>query len=539
MSGIDDYTRLYITFDIGTIPSGSSTEITNMAWASQAYYDSGTNTWYSLNPDTGLYTLPGNNADYPQSQIGQNVEYLSGVYGGNGFRIRSHEPTVIPTQGASWWIIGDRTNPFAVQGLYALFYGDYTIDFWVKVNSLTSDYQPIFTNASGWSVYYKDGVLYQEQGTSIDVSCACDLVGSFHHIELNRSLGVNRIFVDGVLQTLLTDVWNPVASSLYSFFIGCSYNTYRNVDLIIDEIRFSTGIARHTENFDVPTSHYTRPSLVYVFIYETGTGTTYSGYVVSGSSTIGQIATISTSDGSLKTGTVFKSLGTGTIASPTNATLLFSLFASNSIELAHKPTVFAIQDGVIRFEGTLSTYLEIYKQPFGFPIVDGKLFYEYPLGLDVHFYGLTVPAIQDGVISFDKSFELLTEISGSIITEIIEGTIYELIDNTVQIPMSLFVSIVMDAGTSVSPSYSFTFRNMLVDNLETDFSFLNALNADFELNFTFSNILMVGFEMMFQFPNKLLPYNELEKDFLFVNRLLGTEIFEEYDTFYFSERHGV
>lgn len=494
MSGIDDYTRFYWDTDVVS---------TNIAWSSQAYYNSGTNTWYSLNPDSGLYDLPNNTNDYPHSIIGQSYTGYSaptGVFGGTALGIKSYDPSAVPTRSRVYQSVNDRANPLAVKGLFACLADDYTIDFWVRINVGASGKQPILTDTQiDWGIYYEDGVLAQKQGSTSLISCLADLSDySYHHIEFNRSSGVNRIFVDGVLKELVSNVWSIDESiqnlsliSINTYYIGCPSNTYRNVDYDFDGIRFSSNLARHIYDFTPPTSVYTRDAIV------------------------------------------------TEISSPTDAIISFGGILSNSIEIDQGSREYSIQNGFIKFEGELHNSLEVYKEPFSFPWVISKLEYNEPLQFSLDCNGVYSPAVQDIEIVFDDSLEIVVELEGSGIYERIEGTIYDLINNTEQIPISLSTTLVLDAGTSVTPTYTFTFRNQLVDNLETDFSFLNALHIDLEFSFSSRNSLMEGFEMLFTFPNQILPYNELIKDFAFMNRLLGTIIFEEYDTFYYSERHGV
>jgi photosystem II stability/assembly factor-like uncharacterized protein len=152
------------------------------------------------------------------------------------------------------------------------------------------------------------------------------------------------------------------------------------------------------------------------------------------------------------------------------------------------------------------------------------------------YYGFTDSAVSsDGSILYAGDVGLWT--NRPLTNETV--TLQKSISDITTIQSALLGQIELVLGEAQAQEFSFTFRNQLVDNLETDFSFLNALHIDLEFSFSSRNSLMVGFEMLFAFPNQILPYNELIKDFTFMNRLLGTIIFEEYDTFYYSERHGV
>jgi hypothetical protein len=496
MSGIDDYTRFYWSVDNASIGM-------NDAWLSQAYFDTNTSTWYSLNPNTGAYDLPGNSDDYPHLSIGQSYAgyvYPSGKFG-LGFQVSSYNPDIVPTQPRVYWSGSDKTNYNAVKGFFACLDQDYTIDFWFKLNVGASGKQPIFfCNNLSWEIYYQDGFIIQKQGLNNSISCEVDFSDlGFHHIEFNRSLGVNRIFVDGLLKTLSSNSWlitiDILTTSLIdsgTFWIGCPTNTYRNVDYIIDEVRFSTGIARHIENFTVATSVYTRVAFV------------------------------------------------TKINSPTNATIILSgsFDFKSTLEDSYLKLP-AIQNGRILFTEPINMGLEVYKYPFAFPLTM-RLNYEELFTLELNCIGLTVPSITDGEIIFDLSFteELIVGL-GNIIDVLEQGTIYRLINNALKIPTEFSAIVQLNRGTAKVPEYSITFWNKLLNDFEGSFSFKNVLNSDYVSQFVFKNVLTSPVEKSFSFPNKVLLKNEFDQDFMFVNRLLDESVFESYTTFYFSERHGL
>jgi len=569
MSGIDDYTRFYWSVDNASVGM-------NDAWLSQAYFDTNTSTWYSLNPNTGAYDLPGNRDDYPHLSIGQSYEgyvYPSGKFG-LGFQVSSYNPDVIPTRPRVYWSGSDKTNYNAVKGLYACLDQDYTIDFWFKLNAGASGKQPIFfCEKLGWEIYYQNGFIVQKQGLNNLISCAVDFSDlGFHHIEFNRSSGTNRIFVDGLLKTLNSNSWFITTDILIisltdsgTFWIGCPTNTYRNVDYIIDEVRFSTGIAGHTENFTVATSAYTREPFVIeidsptnaqvflagnlefsvvpdlsqtripsekTFAYLLQNESNSSGNVVlEVSSTegfeVGKYYQIVGLDGKMEFILILEiGIGTITVSSLTN-----NYLAGSKIGLY----------GFLHlvFNEPINMGLEVYRYPFSFPLTM-TLNYVELFTLEANCIGLTVPPIIDGEIIFDLSFteELIVGL-GNIIDVLEQGTIYRLINNALKIPTEFSAIVQLNRGTAKVPEYSITFWNKLLNDFEGSFSFKNVLNSDYVSQFVFKNVLTSPVEKSFSFPNKVLLKNEFDKDFTFANRLLDESVFESYTTFYFSERHGL
>lgn len=153
--------------------------------------------------------------------------------------------------------------------------GDFTIDFWVRFNSLTgtqafvSQTQAVADNSNVWSVW-KDashklylsfivgGVAKAQYNTTSAVISATD---TWYHIAFVRNTTVAKIFVDGVSKTLTETTAfgaNDVGDLTGLLNIGRSDEetptSYMNGWL--DEIRISKGIANWIANFTPPASAY-------------------------------------------------------------------------------------------------------------------------------------------------------------------------------------------------------------------------------------------------------------------------------------------
>jgi len=154
--------------------------------------------------------------------------------------------------------------------------GDFTIDLWVRWNSLATtklyrdnDGSGNVNLTFGWQTDNKFRISYSTDGTN-EVTNYVNWTAStntWYHIAFIRN-GVDfKIYVDGVCQGTLNwtgiDLWDTSTA----IKIGQNMNGW------IDEFRISKGIARWTANFTPPTSAYTEDT-------ETpGSKLAYRGYI--------------------------------------------------------------------------------------------------------------------------------------------------------------------------------------------------------------------------------------------------------------------
>jgi len=146
--------------------------------------------------------------------------------------------------------------------------GDFTIDFWIKFNSL-SGFQELVSqwggggsNGSLTIIKFNTNnlkVFYSTDGSSeVQVNSTFTFSDTnFHHIALVRDGNTLRFFVDGVAEG--TDDWTGVTlfNSTRPLNISTSADGGSNpVDGWIDEVRISKGIARFTTAFTPPTDQY-------------------------------------------------------------------------------------------------------------------------------------------------------------------------------------------------------------------------------------------------------------------------------------------
>lgn len=162
--------------------------------------------------------------------------------------------------------------------------GDYTIEGWFKFTALpsSSSKSTLFahgsTSSSGTFSYqlYLGGsavdggnlvFAVSTDGTSDTVtelvSCPFPFVlGLWYHIAVARSSGVTNLFVNG--QKLSADVADTNTYYDSSASVDIGYDRYASTHFygLIDEVRFTVGYCRYTDNFTVPTAKFGRSSAV-------------------------------------------------------------------------------------------------------------------------------------------------------------------------------------------------------------------------------------------------------------------------------------
>lgn len=151
--------------------------------------------------------------------------------------------------------------------------GDFTIDFWVRFNTLPGSYQYEIVgqrvdNDNRWGMNFYDSsgsdifeIQFNDSATSRGYFYSGDLglsTGTWYHFAFVRSGSTAYLFKDGVSQALTTGTAfgtiGDIAASLVIGAFGDGASRYLNGWL--DEIRISKGIARWTANFTPPTAGY-------------------------------------------------------------------------------------------------------------------------------------------------------------------------------------------------------------------------------------------------------------------------------------------
>ncbi|MCQ9206769.1 MAG: hypothetical protein NG740_02665 [Omnitrophica bacterium] len=155
--------------------------------------------------------------------------------------------------------------------------GDFTIDCWINLSSLpvnTVQKTILFQGAAtpndsdNWRVNIQEsgGVYTFEfiqvvgQAGSINIGANfVPVVGTWYHLALTRSGTTWRVYIDGVKKTEIVNA-TAIVDLPQQLIIGARADypadNNRSFHGYIDELRITKGLARWTENFEIPTNAY-------------------------------------------------------------------------------------------------------------------------------------------------------------------------------------------------------------------------------------------------------------------------------------------
>lgn len=150
--------------------------------------------------------------------------------------------------------------------LLPLIDGDFNLDFWIYVPT-GSDYSSIsFGQSYNVYMFSNTGDSFGDFEPDLTISTAAvmfykfspptNLIGpsgvltmdTFNHIEISRTGGTWRLFLNGVVQGTSTDATVNTLGNNISFSLGTG--------AVIDEVRALFGTGGHTSNFTPPTAPY-------------------------------------------------------------------------------------------------------------------------------------------------------------------------------------------------------------------------------------------------------------------------------------------
>jgi hypothetical protein len=162
---------------------------------------------------------------------------------------------------------GDQLNLPSSQN-YAFGTGDYTVEFWLRLNTATASYPKIWmiTSAvsSGTQVL---GMQFGDAGygyrmslyindSYIDLSSSgvtqTTFLNTWKHVAMVRSSGTLTIYVDG------TSVYSAANTTNFSgpYFLQIGGSHGYNINGYLDDFRITKGYARYTANFTPPVAPF-------------------------------------------------------------------------------------------------------------------------------------------------------------------------------------------------------------------------------------------------------------------------------------------
>jgi hypothetical protein len=154
------------------------------------------------------------------------------------------------------------SNP-ATTDLYAFGSGDWTIEFWAYLNSVTGtqtfyDGRPASVTTTQPTIYMASAVVTYYANGSDRITGSTLSTGQWYHIAVSRSGTSTKMFVNGTQvgstytdSTVYTNTaGRPVIAANGSSFGNFPLNGY------LDDFRVTKGYARYVSNFSVPTAAF-------------------------------------------------------------------------------------------------------------------------------------------------------------------------------------------------------------------------------------------------------------------------------------------
>lgn len=232
--------------------AGSDPNFNNVSLLIHATGDNGSTTF--TDSSNNRLTLTGNN--------GLAISSEQTLFGNNSIRFNG------TTQYLT--VAADSTLSFGT--------GDYTVEFWIYSSTRHSgtpysrviETNQIFTTPGDFKIWLtgsdangqfggsNNAIEHAEQDNDGVIVSSPFPLNQWNHVAVTRNSGTGRIFLNGVLQDTQADGadYNQAGLPGRGFVIGYrpyfENNTYFNG--FLSEIRITTGLARYTADFNVPTT---------------------------------------------------------------------------------------------------------------------------------------------------------------------------------------------------------------------------------------------------------------------------------------------
>ena len=150
--------------------------------------------------------------------------------------------------------------------------GDFTVEFWIRFDTVGSGEQRIITNYNGnngWGValwsggggtdyfdgYWYDGSWrYMQYNIGGSSRYTTPSINTWYHVAFVRNGNDWGLYLNGTAESTRTVSGSIISSSLGSLEVGRQHQGNYFVDGYMDDLRITKGLARYTSNFTPPTS---------------------------------------------------------------------------------------------------------------------------------------------------------------------------------------------------------------------------------------------------------------------------------------------
>ena len=147
---------------------------------------------------------------------------------------------------------GDRLQIPALNGNINFGTGDFTVEFWVYLITVPTDYPPIITNDNGFYINFRGNgnIALTDVSTTYAQTASALTAGSWFHVAVVRNSGSSKVYVNGTGGTAVACTTN--FTNNITTYIGGS-PAYVSLNGYISDLR-ATKSARYTATFTPPTA---------------------------------------------------------------------------------------------------------------------------------------------------------------------------------------------------------------------------------------------------------------------------------------------
>lgn len=178
--------------------------------------------------------------------------------------------TVMYTQTLSYPANGSYSST-GYSSSYLVGSNNFTVECWIYINSMITNgndsriFEIISSNGKipsiiPWQISFYQGKVRFDAGNYNCISQPGISLTTWHHITAQRYNNILQLFIDGVLVTTST-VIGSLDSAITETCIhiggrGTGSTTGTDINILLEDIRFSNGLARYEVNFTPPTADY-------------------------------------------------------------------------------------------------------------------------------------------------------------------------------------------------------------------------------------------------------------------------------------------